>query len=144
MKLRNPQLVRYRAPMSRSAPPLLLARFRASARLAAWVLLVFMLKIGMVAACTVDEMQDIAGFPTNTTTLVADTVAQADNADPDAPSFPLSHAAGGCVDCHCHHAATLPPVIVTPAGPPAMPRRVLPSIAMPVGVVRNELRPPIL
>lgn len=132
--------------MSRSASPLLLARFRASARLASWVLLVFMLKIGMVAACTVDEMQDSTGVLTSAAVLAADSVALADgtDAEADTQSSPLSHAAGGCVDCHCHHATALPPVMVTLAGPPAMTRRILPPIAMPIGVVRNELRPPIL
>lgn len=143
MKLCNPPVNRYLAAMSRSAPPLLLARFRASARLAAWVLLIFLLKIGMVAACTVDEMQDSTRALTSSATLSPDTVTLGDGLAADAPSSPLSHAVGGCLDCHCHHAAALPPVIVTLAGPPAMLRRVLPSIAMPIGVVRNELRPPI-
>ena len=144
MKLCNPPLTGYPAPMSRSASPLLLARFRASARLAAWVLLVFMLKIGMVAACTVDEMQDSTGVMTSAAAVAADSVALADRADADAPAAAFSHAAGGCMDCHCHHATALPSVMVTLAGPPAMTRRVLPTIAMPIGVVRNELRPPIL
>jgi hypothetical protein len=103
-----------------------------------------MLKIGMVAACTVDEMQDSAGVLTNAFALTSDNVASADGATADAPAGAVSHAVGGCLDCHCHHAAALPPVMVTLAGPPAMTRRALPAIAMPTGVVRNELRPPIL
>lgn len=144
MKLCNPDAIRYPPRMLRPTRPLLMARLRASARVAAWVLLVFLLKVGMVAACTVEELQDSSSGATSTAPLATDTVVPAEASDPESPSSVLSHAAGGCLDCHCHHAAALPPVIVTLAGPPAMPRVGVPPIAMPVGVVRNELRPPIL
>ena len=140
----NPTAVRYAFASMRMSPPLLMVRLRASARVAAWVLLVFLLKVGMVAACTVDEMQDNTWGVASTEMMATNAAMSTDNPDGDAPSSVLSHVAGGCLDCHCHHAAALPPVMVTLAGPPAMTRRVLPSIAMPIGVVRNELCPPIL
>ncbi len=144
MKLCNPDAIRYPPRMQRPPHPLLMARLRASARVAAWVLLVFLLKVGMVAACTVDEMQDTPWGVTSTDLTATDTVVPADASEADDPSSLLSHAAGGCLDCHCHHAAALPPVMVTLAGPPAMPRVLLPPVAMPIGAARNELRPPIL
>ena len=128
----------------RTSPPLLMARLRASVRVAAWVRLVFLLKVGMVAACTVDEMQDSTWGATSTQGPAADTALTPDASAADDPSSLLSHAAGGCLDCHCHHAAALPPVVVLLAGPPAMARVLPVPIAMPIGPARNELRPPIL
>lgn len=144
MKLCNPRTVRYAATEMRNSPPLLMARLRASVRVAAWVLLVFLLKVGMVAACTVDEMQDSTWGVTSTQVPATDAALPAEASEADEPSSLLAHAAGGCLDCHCHHAAALPPMTVTLAGPPAMPRVLPPPVAMPIGAARNELRPPIL
>ena len=96
MKLCNPRTVRYAATAMRTSPPLLMARLRASVRVAAWVLLVFLLKVGMVAACTVDEMQDSTWGVTSTQVPATDAALPSEASEADEPSSLLAHAAGGC------------------------------------------------
>lgn len=119
----------------------LLARLRASTRLAAMVLLLFLLKIGVVVACSSHDLVDsgMSGAAGEATALAFD--ADLGAGDGGNTSDPLQE--NGCVDCHCHHAATLLPEL-----------RPIPwnlAAAEPVGLIvcarsavpRQELRPPI-
>lgn len=118
--------------------PAVLTRLRASTRLTALVLMVFLLKVGVVAACATD---DFGGAGLSPTEHASASVA-VDTGDDGQPPEPLS--SGGCVDCHCHHVATLVPdvlprVTLVPATEP-------PIVAVSVRTVcpGQELRPPIL
>jgi hypothetical protein len=103
-------------------------------------LLVFLMKVGVVAACATHDFSDAslvaASQTAHAAALALDT---GDDGDPPAPS-----AHGGCVDCHCHHAATL----VSEATPPASHVRgdEPPAALARVHMVApgQELRPPIL
>ena len=123
----------------RPSPPVL-ARLRASTRLIALVLLVFLMKVGMVAACATHDFGDASGAAAGQAAAAA--MLALDTGDDGQPPEPLAHA--GCVDCHCHHAAAL----VTEATPPAWHVR---GADPPIVTVRvhgvapgQELRPPIL
>jgi hypothetical protein len=124
----------------------LIARLRASSRLMAWVLLVFVMKIGMVAACTVHDFQDVsqAGKSALTAQITdADTDAESGTLpDPKTPD-PFQHANGCCVDCGCHHAGLLPePLSFAFAAYDAAP--ITPSESFRWATVRREMRPPIV
>jgi hypothetical protein len=118
----------------------LLSRLRASTRLIALVLVVFLLKIGMVAACASHDFNDAA--VTAAEQSPAKTPLQADIDDGGKPVEPK--ASGDCVDCHCHHVATLiadfvPRMTIAPTAQPpgavVSARTVIPAL---------ELRPPIV
>ncbi len=123
-------------------PPPLLARLRASTRLAVLVLTIFFMKMGMVTACSMHDLGDLAGgggeFAAVSATLVD---ASADEADTIPGSF--KHGAAGCVDCSCHHAAALLPegprfsIASTRVGP------ISDLIQFHLLAPRRELRPPI-
>jgi hypothetical protein len=108
--------------------------------LIAFVLVLFLLKVGVAAACVSHEP---GGAGASQVAHAAIDGAAAAEADVDqAPSELL--ASGGCVDCHCHHAATLitdlqPRVNAAPATNP-------PSVLASVRTVQpgQELRPPIV
>ena len=127
--------------MSRTSSLPVLARLRASSRLIALVLLVFLMKVGVVAACATHDFSD-ASFAAASQTAHAAAAAALDTGDDGDPTAPSAH--GGCVDCHCHHAATL----VSEATAPAWPMRSAepPTVAARVHLVApgQELRPPIL
>lgn len=114
-----------------------LARLRASTRLAAFVLLVFVLKIGTVAACANHDYGQIdvgeAGHP----------VVSASIDDTPADKGPLSAHSGSCTHCQCHHSvailsqpfnalAVLSPALAVAEGP-----------AVRFAERRLDLRPPI-
>lgn len=124
--------------MSPRLAPALLTRLRASTRLIALVLMVFLLKVGVVAACATHDFGDAGLSPAEH----ASASVAVDTGDDGNPPEPI--AAGGCVDCHCHHMATLVPdvlprVSIAPAAEP-------PIVAVSVRTVcpGQELRPPIL
>ena len=125
--------------MTRRSSPPILARLRASTRLIALVLLVFLMKIGMVAACASHDLGDaaLAGIGhASPATMTLDT--------DDGGKSPKPITPGGCMDCHCHQAAalvleaTLPLWQLRGAEPPV--------VVVPAHVVSavQELRPPIL
>lgn len=126
--------------VSRLPSPPLLAHLRASTRLIALVLLVFLMKVGMVAACATHDFGDASSAAAGQTAAAA--LLALDTGDDGQPPEPLAH--GGCVDCHCHHAAAL----VTEVTPPVWHVR---GAEPPIAAVRvhvvppgQELRPPIL
>ena len=125
--------------MSARLSPPVLARLRASTRLIALVLLVFLMKIGMVAACATHDVGDAALGAAGQTASAA--VGVLDTGDGGKAPEPLAH--GGCIDCHCHHAAAL----VTEVTPSVRHVRGLdpPVVAVRVhGLIPGqELRPPI-
>lgn len=119
----------------------LITRLRASARLVVMVLLVFLMKVGMVVACSANDFEPAApdGMWTSSVSLAA-TMADGSGDDSKIPD-PLPHPS--CVDCHCHHAAALTPETASLAWSV--------TNAEPTGVFihhrlappRRELRPPI-
>ena len=126
--------------MSPPFAPTLLARLRASTRLIALALIVFLLKVGLVAACASHDFSDAAVTAAEQTPAKAP--MQADTDDGGKPVEPK--ASGDCVDCHCHHVATLiadfvPRIAVAPAAEP-------PNVAVSARTVSpgQELRPPIV
>ena len=126
--------------MSARLSPPVLARLRASTRLIALVLLVFLMKVGMVTACATHDVGDTALGASGQTASAM--LMALDTGEGGKSPEPLSH--GGCVDCHCHHAAAL----VAESTPSVRHVRGAepPAVAMSVhGLVPGqELRPPIL
>lgn len=119
----------------------LIARLRASTRLVAMVLLVFVMKVGMVVACSANDFEPAGSDGTSTTSVSLAVIVDDGPSDDSKSPEPLPHAS--CVDCHCHHAAALTPETaslawaVTDAEPAGLfvHRRPTPP--------RRELRPPI-
>ena len=114
-----------------------IARLRASTRLAMFVLLVFALKIGTVAACANHDYGQIdpghAGHP----------VVSASIGDTPVDKGPLSTHSSNCTHCQCHHSVAILPQ-------PFNAQAVLaPALAMAEGPAarfaerRLDLRPPI-
>lgn len=143
MKLYYPHAHRYAAAMSHASPPPLIARLRACARVTVWVLALFLMKVGMVAACTVHDIEDsLLGVETAISQSVELPFAQDADTGTE-PSTPWD-AGANCPDCGCHHAAALlpatslltaMPLTVSAAAPPASIVPAPPSL---------ELRPPIV
>lgn len=142
MKFHNVPASVYGARMIPAVPRTLLARLRSSARLAVFVLLVFTLKIGAVAACAKHDFADMGlGTATSQGTSMAALVV--DGADVDLTQTQLGHA-GTCNHCGCHHAAAVVPVsyisLATTANGLTVRTAGLPPSASPP----LELRPPIV
>ncbi len=120
--------------------PQMLARMRASPRLAVLMLLVFALQIAAAAACTTHDYVDL-GFGVSDTLGTAVQAVDVDAGDLPKPS--LAHA-GSCNHCGCHHASALQTTTVlalasTPSEHGDCSRGGLP----PNSYLRLELRPPI-
>jgi hypothetical protein len=107
MAFHNTSSLVYRARMAFAPARPLLARLRSSTRLAAFVLLVFALKIGLIAACAKHEVAELGlgGGDTAGWVLEAATADGADGADD--PSGGVPGHAGACNHCQCHHAPAL-------------------------------------
>lgn len=140
MKFHNVRVVGYPAHMNWPASDAMLARLRASTRLAALVLLIFAMKIGAAAACVKHDFADL-GFGTDSSHAVAVKVSPLDGGNEDSMKFKFGHAV--CSHCGCHHAAAMVPVtqVVVVLVPQALPMRTSglpPSTLQPL-----ELRPPI-
>ena len=118
----------------------LLARLRASSRLAVLVLLVFALKIGTAAACAQHDFADMGLGAGGDHALVV-SVSDMDGSD-DASTMFSSHA-GACNHCSSHHAAALTPtssmfVVIAQSSLKATLLGLPPSASL-----SFELRPPI-
>lgn len=91
--------------MTTRRPPLFtLTALRGSVRLAAFALVVFVLRLGIVAACEPSDLAELFSGQAQ-----QHVVASA----PDAPSDPSpnpfdQHQAGHCLHCGCHFPAALP------------------------------------
>ena len=119
----------------------LLSRLRASARLAALVLLVFALKIGMVVACAEHDFADM-GLGTSGDHALVVAVSDMDGAD-DAPEILSSHA-GACSHGSTHHPAALTPTSALFAGIVQRGLNPTSSGLPPSASPSFELRPPIV
>ena len=142
MKFHNAPECVYGARMIPAVPRTLLARLRSSARLAVFVLLVFTLKIGAVAACAKHDFADV-GVGTGSSEVAVMKVMPAAGADVDLTTTTLGHAAT-CNHCGCHHAAAVVPVAymsltITANGLMVRTAGLPPSASPPL-----ELRPPIV
>ena len=96
MKFHNVQPGVYCARVTSAASRTLLARLRASARLAVLVLLVFALKLGAAAACVKHDFADM-GFGTDGSHAVAVKASPLDGGNDDSTKLKLGHAA--CSQC---------------------------------------------
>ena len=140
MKFHNVQPGVYCARVTSAASRTLLARLRASARLAVLVLLVFALKLGAAAACVKHDFADM-GFGTDGSHAVAVKASPLDGGNDDSTKLKLGHAA--CSHCGCHHAAAMVPdtqvaLVLVPQALPMRTSGLPPSTTQPL-----ELRPPI-
>lgn len=142
MRLCNARGTRYPADMVRANSTSILGRLRASTQLVVWVLALFLMKVGMVAACTVHEMEDSRLQVASNLTLDQGDVGASFAVEDD--SSTSAHTAGGCVDCSCHHASTLPSYSETLAIVPTGMALPLLALRQPVVALSRELRPPIL
>ena len=141
MKFHNVQPGVYCARVTSAASRTLLARLRASARLAVLVLLVFALKLGAAAACVKHDFADM-GFGTDGSHAVAVKASPLDGGNDDSTKLKLGHAA--CSHCGCHHVATMVPdtqvaLVLVPQALPMRTSGLPPSASQPL-----ELRPPIV
>lgn len=126
----------------------LLGQFRASTRLAAFVLLLFVMKIGVAAACVGHDMADL-GFGTggkDATQPHAAHLQAPTGSDSDGDRTPGSpmHANGGCTHSHCHQAADVV------AAPSHVVLLIQHSLEIDVdlwplhSLLQDQLRPPIV
>jgi hypothetical protein len=120
--------------VSRSRRPL--DWLRRSTRLAAFALAVFVLRVGIVAACAPSDLAELVQSGGMADVVQADSDHDIDAVDP-------GHVKGHCLHCSCHHAVTLPashapvpPLAITFA--PAAP--ITPQATAPPDM---SLRPPI-
>lgn len=143
MKLYYPRAQRYAVEMSHASPLPLIARLRASARLTIWVLALFLMKVGMVAACTVHDIKDSR---LNVETAISQSVELPVAQDADTrtePSTPWD-AGASCPDCGCHHAAALLPATPLLTAMPLTVRAAAPPASIVPAPPSLELRPPIV
>lgn len=120
------------------SPLIRLDRLRRSARLAAFVLALFLLRIGMVAACLPSDLAELAHDAAQTEQrLHADAVDTGDDAD-------SKHNEGHCLHCSCHHAVTLPATMATPLAVTTEFVGVFARVPQATAPPDLSLRPPIL
>lgn len=127
-----------RSPASKSV----FSRIRASARLMAFVLLMFGMKVGAAGVCFSHELAEAGLAGTQGQALVMEVPSDTDAAGSAGKTL-LSHA-GTCTDCSCHHAAAVLSavhlsLVINPQGPDGRQLGLPPSAAS-----RKDLRPPIV
>jgi hypothetical protein len=130
----------YGAPMISAAPRTLLARLRASSRLAVLVLLVFGMKIGAAAACATHDFADL-GVGTESAPAAAQ-ILQLEAPDTDLTTPAAGHA-GTCNHCGCHHSAADIPASQFSLAVPGTTLTVRVADLPPGAPPPLELRPPI-
>ena len=140
MKFHNVQPGVYCARVTSAASRTLLARLRASARLAVLVLLVFALKLGAAAACVKHDFADM-GFGTDGSHAVAVKASPLDGGNDDSTKLKLGHAA--CSHCGCHHSAAMVPDSHVEFAVVPQELAVRTSGLPPSASARLDLRPPI-
>lgn len=117
--------------------PALLARLRRSTRFATWVLLVFVLKIGMASACVKHDLAESGlGDAIPAHAALVDSAPAGDDAG-------SADIIGSCAHCACHHATAFPAGVHTVI--PAFTERLAAGVLLPPATepVHFELRPPI-
>ena len=124
----------------RQSPFPSLASLRRSVRLAAFALAVFVLRLGMVAACEPSDLAELLSGHADGHAVVSTLGASSDSV----PDFPEPNLSGHCLHCGCHFPAALPtapePAAVADTGFLA-PRWSHSQSDVPPG---RELRPPIV
>lgn len=124
------------APVPILRTPLVrLDRLRRSARMAAFALVVFVLRIGMVAACAPSDYAELSNHDDATASVVVSAEVPADD--------DTQHSAGHCLHCSCHHAVALPGALVAPPPKSAYFVGVSPLIRQITAPPDLSLRPPI-
>lgn len=116
--------------------PTALDLLRRSTRLAVLALLVFVLRIGMVAACAPSDYSELSGGAGGVDTH--EIVAQDDDGGREAP-----HLSGHCQHCACHHAAAIPVSSVVPVLAERAPAALVPTVVAHEAPLERTLRPPI-
>ena len=123
----------------RLSPFLSLATLRRSTRLATFALMVFVLRLGIVAACEPNDLAELFSGHAEQH-LVVSTLDTSSESAPDAldPNLP-----GHCLHCGCHFPATLP--IALQAVTITQPHFLLPGASLgPIDAPPGRhLRPPI-
>ena len=125
--------------ITRQPPFLSLAKLRRSARLAAFALAVFVLRLGIVAACEPSDFAELFSGQAQQHVVVG-----TPDASPDPSPDPHDQQrAGHCLHCGCHFPAALPaaPGAIAMAGPHFVPPD--PGNSLSDAPPRRELRPPI-
>jgi len=118
----------------------ILARLRASTRLAMLVLLVAALKLGAAAACAKQDYADLRLGAGNAQGAVVQAMGPGAG-DHSEASLPL---AGACSHCGCHQASALPTIPAVALAPAPRERTAdYPAGTPPSIYPRLELRPPI-
>lgn len=141
MQFHNTPAGRYDAPMHATPPGTLLGRLRASARLAALVLLVFALKIGTAAACAKHDFAELGLGSVDAHGAIAKALeADAGN---DLSGVSFSHA-GACSHCSSHHASALPTETIVVFASISAEALMYRSGTPPSTAPRLDLRPPIV
>lgn len=127
--------------MSNPMPQPVLARLRASARLAMLVLLLFAMKIGVAAACVPHDFGDLKNSVVQGHALVS----QAPSSDGDGNQSPATfgHAAT-CNHCGCQHGSAVPPASLQTSAALTFERLHHRIEASSSPSLRLELRPPII
>ena len=118
----------------------LLARLRASTRVAMLVLLVFALKIGTSAACIQHDLADAGLAPGDAHGLIVKAVDS--NAGDE--SVGESGRLAACPDCGCHHASAVPQSVNAVAAILDVAVATHVPVAMANAMPSLELRPPIV
>lgn len=123
--------------MSSSKSTFTLSRLRRSTAIGLFLLVVFVLRIGMVAACTPNDIAE--SLSDKASSSVAAQVDSGTSGDTDP-----QHVEGHCLHCGCHYAAALAPdmaqVAASLPGAAHVPYRDAAVMAR----VEPDLRPPIV
>lgn len=140
MKFHNARVASYAGRMYPVASHTMLARLRASTRLAVLVLLIFAMKIGAAAACAKHDFADL-GFGADSQHGAVLKAPATD--EPGALTKGALTHAGACSHCSCHHAVAMVPdtqiaFALAPHGLTVHLSGLPPSALSPL-----ELRPPI-
>ena len=117
--------------------PFRLESVRRSRWLAGFLLLVCLLRVGMVVACTPHDLAELGSQDAGVMT-VAHLVSDGDRHDPS-----TGDASGHCTHCACHHAVALPAAMIPVESAPAgqfLSRREHARASVPPS---RDLRPPI-
>jgi hypothetical protein len=140
LKLHNTLSNGYSSRMNPAVPRTMLARLRASARLAVLVLVIFALSIGVAAACA---KHDFAELGSGAESQDGATWEASASDEPDAPKKGSSAHASACSHCSGHHAAAMVPDAPIAFGLVSKALIVPDSGVPPSATCRLELRPPI-
>lgn len=119
------------------APPFRLESVRRSRWLAGCLLLVCLLRVGMVVACTPHDLAELGSQDAGVMS-VAHLAGDGDRHDSS-----TGDASGHCTHCACHHAVTLPAAMAPVESNPASQFQARREHAPGSALLSRDLRPPI-